>query len=500
MINLLRRHQQILLPVITVLVIIAFVAFYNGARTYDRPGGSDLVGRIYGRSVYITEYQREARKFEIARRLQIIDLVGTLVGQAATQDQAVDNFVWNSLVLRHEAERLQIQPADEEVAAAFKTIPAFQTNGAFDPAKYADILQNVLSPHGFTDAQLEDLVRDDLCLKKIRELLDSSFVISPDEFRAYYSLTHQKMDVSVVRFNLADIAAGIQVSDDDVKKLYEQNKAGLKSEEKRKIAFVSFSLTDAEKALAGKERIDALQKLANRAQDFTQAMLEKNAKFAEVAAKFHVPVVETQPFSQSAPDAKIAQLPALAETAFHASKQEPDSDVIQGENSFYVLHLEEVEPGRLLTLDEARPQIVEQVKASRAHELLGTKAVETRNKIMAAMKEGKSFADAAKAAGANAEAFPPFSLTEPNLEKPDSREIAIKSMELSDGQLSEFVPTADGGVLVHFDKREPLDKAKFEKDKALIEPAYARQKQALVFAEWLRKQRESARIQGGRRS
>ena len=77
-----------------------------------------------------------------------------------------------------------------------------------------------------------------------------------------------------------------------------------------------FTLNEEEKKLAGKEQIDALQKLANRANDFAQAMLEKDAKFPDVAAKFGVPVAATGEFTAKTPDPLLAPVPALASTPF----------------------------------------------------------------------------------------------------------------------------------------------------------------------------------------
>ena len=39
-----------------------------------------------------------------------VELLQTLVGQANSMDQAIDSFIWNSLILRHEADRLGIAP------------------------------------------------------------------------------------------------------------------------------------------------------------------------------------------------------------------------------------------------------------------------------------------------------------------------------------------------------------------------------------------------------
>ena len=75
-----------------------------------------------------------------------------------------------------------------------------------------------------------------------------------------------------------------------MQKYYDAHKAELKTDEKRKVEFVSLALTDEQKKLTGKERIEALQKLSDRATDFTQALLEKGADFKQAAEKFQLPV------------------------------------------------------------------------------------------------------------------------------------------------------------------------------------------------------------------
>src|SRR5437763_15337424 len=92
---------------------------------------------------------------------------------------------------------------------------------------------------------------------------------------------------------------------------------------------VAFTFGEPEKKLTGKERIDALQKLANRANDFVQATLEKGTKFADVAAKFNLPVTATGEFTAAKPDPKLPQNTQLAQYAFQLKEQEPISDAIQ---------------------------------------------------------------------------------------------------------------------------------------------------------------------------
>jgi len=53
--------------------------------------------------------------------------------------------------------------------------------------------------------------------------------------------------------------------------------------------------------LAGKKRIEALQKLADRASDFTQALLGEGADFKQAAAKFQLTVPRDGEFSAASP-------------------------------------------------------------------------------------------------------------------------------------------------------------------------------------------------------
>src|SRR5262249_28316159 len=167
---------------------------------------------------------------------------------------------------------------------------------------------------------IEQLARDQICLNEIKELLAAGVTISKDELDETFRRGYDKFFVSVIRFRSADLENGITVKDEDVQKYYDAHKSELKTDEKRKVEFVRLGLTeesaeysdlpgplsqpaysstftnrfvqnlirgtpfsfgsgmttqrpDEQKTLTGPERIEALQKLADRATDFTQALL-----------------------------------------------------------------------------------------------------------------------------------------------------------------------------------------------------------------------------------
>ena len=75
--HLIRRYQQPLLIVFTVVIIISFVGFFNGGRFMDK-GGGDSAGQMYGRSVPQLQLVRAGKAYELGRGLQMNDLVKAL--------------------------------------------------------------------------------------------------------------------------------------------------------------------------------------------------------------------------------------------------------------------------------------------------------------------------------------------------------------------------------------------------------------------------------------
>ncbi len=504
MISQFRKHQKILMIVVTIVVIFGVGYYWGGPGSRDRmPTREAYHGKIYGNRVPLATFEREARKAQLAGELGMRDLLEGLAGKnTLSRAEAINNFAWNSMVLAHEADLLQLKPSDreadsdQEVKTAIMALPAFQTaDGQFDSTAYTVFVNTQLPKYGFTDSDLNQLVAEEVRMKKIKALLKTTFVVSQAEFLAQYTMEYQVTHASVIHFNTQDLSANVKVSDDDIKNAFEQHLEAYQSAEKRGMKYVSFTLTEDEKKLQGKERIEVLQKLSDSAQNFAQAMLEKGADFDAIAAKSNLKVTVVPPFPADTADEKIVPSEAMIAALGKATTKDPNTDVIAGENGFYVAQLQEIVPSKQLTLAEARPRIIKEISSKRAEEGLSTFARETRNKIDVAMAEGKSFEDAAKAAGQKVEAYPKFSFSEPDMDKPDARWVLFGSQQLKEGELSQFIQTPEGGILIHIDKRDPIDQAKFEKDKALLEPRFADNEVYRVFIEWLRTRHAAADVQ-----
>ena len=500
MINVLRKYQQPVMIVITVIIIIAFGWFFTpGNRSKNAP---DQKVQIYGRNYTQAEIERRGLNFSVAMYAGLKDLIIGLTLGNPNGEQAGSDFIVNSYVLEHEAKRLGITVDDNEVADAIEKLPRFQTNDAFDPAKYRLFEENVLRPKGFTVERLHDLVRDQIRLQKLVALLGTTVEVTPNEFRSEYVLTHQKMHVAVVPFALADFKASVSPTEEEIKKVFTEREKTYTSAEKRTVSYVKIDLSEAEKALKGKDLMDARQKLANRANNFGQDLLKEGASFDAVAKADELEVKTAPEFSEAEPPTDLANIPQAAATAFKLTEQDPISDALPVGNGYCILHLNKVTPSRQLTLEEARPQVVDQIKTERASAALTSKGNEAQAKIAADLKAGKSFADAAKNAGQKVEDFPVFSLSEAQklAEQPNAQAIVSKAVVLADGELSELIPTANGGLLVFLEKREPIDEAQYQKDEATQIAALRERKGFITFMGWLQSRMQYANIQGAQRA
>lgn len=504
MITVMRKHHRWLMIVIAILAI-PFIFYFNKS-DFGAQRQTDL-GRIYDRPVTLVEAQRSARLFGLARELGMFTLLQDLTTGATTETDAYAEFTWNRIILHHEAEQLGVQATNTEIVEFVKTLRPFRGATGFDLAKYTEFTQSRLASMGFNESHIEELVSDQIALNRVKELLGSGIQVAESESMEYYQQSYGKLDVAVVRLNNQDFEKDIKITDEEIAKYYEAQKANLKSEEKRKVEFVTFGLTEEDKKLPPKERVDALQKLANYANDFTQALLEKNAEFAPTAIRFKGTVGATGEFTAKEPDPQFASNPQLTQYAFQLTSELPFSDPIQGTDAFYVIHLLAITEARPLTLEEAKPKIVEALKAERLRQLVAGKGAEVARQIREALKGGTPLDKAVEQAGVKLERIPSFSVMEdtapkppepgqePKVDAPDLPIIKNAVVELHPGETTEFVPTEKGGLVAILEKRAPLDPAAYQQAKPLFESRYLQGKRRVIFYGWLLDRRKAAGIQ-----
>ncbi len=504
--------------IVIAILAIPFIFYFVSKPDYSAMGRGD-VGQIYGRKVTQLEIDRNARLGGLAQGLGMSDFWGTLSG-SQPGNAGYGTFAVNLIVLRHEAERLGLRPDASEIADVVRKLPTFQSESGFDMNKFTDFVRNQLPPMGLGEEHIEQVVRDELCMNEIKKLLAVGITVSKGELDENFQRGYDKFYVNVIRFQSADFDKGITVNDEDVQKYYDAHKAELKAEEKRKVQFVQLALTEEQKKLKGKERIEVLQKLSDRATDFTQALLEKSADFKQAAGKFQLSVHETGEFTAAASDPQLKKIvDALTKSRARELMSTKGAEVAQqlreAAKSGQPLEAaiqkagaksEKLPPFSLFEEEQTKSEGKEpkneplsQGKESKNEPSSHTKesknepasqgSKEPKNKPALQGKESKN---EPSSQGKEPKNEPPSKSNEPTNEPSDLAAIKEAVAFLSPGEISDFSPSGDDGFIAVLEKREPAADADAGEKKATFEKRLLDNKERIVFYEWLHDRQQAA--------
>jgi peptidyl-prolyl cis-trans isomerase D len=507
MIHIFRKNQRGLMLIIAILTIVAFIFLYNRGPLDDIAATRNP--KIYGQALTPGALERQAKNYQLTLALGQYDLVSKLGGNGEDQASSLSEFVWNLLILQHQARALGVEPTDLQVAERIKEVPVFQTAGQFDPLKYGAFLREQLAPRGFSERQLEEVIRDSLRLERIASIVESPVAVGDAEVREAARVL-QPVTAEYIRFSAEEAAKSIQVAPEEIAGFFERNQSNLNTKETRAVRYVAFQLPAGSK-LEGRSKVDGLQKLADQATKFADSLA--GMPFDQAASSLGLTVGSTSAFDRSGSqpavqiDAKsVGNLPdilskipskeivsAVAPAAFLLPAIGKVSDIIQSGDAFYIVELSELNPARPLTLAEATPAIEARLRESKADQALRAGAAGKIQALRAALGSGKKFSEAAKEAGLQVESLNDLAPMGDSL-TPEQRRVVSSTLSLKDGELSAFETAPWGGLCVYLQSRGPLPEKELAAKQEEIRQSLLDNKRGLLFAEWLRICREDAKI------
>lgn len=215
------------LAIVTIVTFIGGFVFILGSGFSSGFSGSAVgaVGMVDGEPI-----PREAYAAALAEQRELYRQ--QYGAEPADRDvKLVELMTWRNLVtqsiLKRNATELGLRAYDPEIVLAMRTSPpqmllqspAFQTDGQFDPNKYAQALQDP----NMNWAPFEALVRDQLPIRKLQERLLASVKLAEPELEYAYRAMHESVDARVLQI-LPAYDGQVEVSDADLEAVYERRK------------------------------------------------------------------------------------------------------------------------------------------------------------------------------------------------------------------------------------------------------------------------------------
>jgi hypothetical protein len=537
MIGTIRKHSKWLWWFIAGLTIISFIWWGAAPATRNGGGGrgSSDKGSIAGRKVTPDVY------LSVKAEAYIEHWLNTRPHRWPDRDPDyseadLERDIYIRLLLIQKAEDLGIHIGNDAVATMAKAIlssPALvqEFGNNVESVPLDSFVRSVLQPENLSAADFENLVRHELVIDQLRQIVGiSGELVTPQEAAAVYQRQYQKLSAQIVVFSASNYLAAVPVTPALVGQFYTNYLAEYRLPDRVEVNYVAYPVTNfmagAEQKLTNlNQRVEAIynrygtnavpdaktpadakgkirdalireQALADarqQADDFANTVFNvdpvRPENLATIAKQKRLAVHLTAPFSLEYGPAEFTASEAFTKAAFGLTPDEPLAGPIVGGDAIYVIALAKQLPSEIPPLSQIRDRVTRDYQLHdgtlRAQEA-GTNYVQT---LRSGLGAGKGFIAVCTAAGLRPETLPAFSLSTADLPELGDR-VALNQLKAVAfatpvGQASDFEATDDGGFIVYVKSRLPLDTDAMNANLPQFTGAFRQQRETAAFYNWL---------------
>ena len=419
MIRLLQQDSRIMKIIFAVIIGLAAITMvitlvpgiFDNAGTTDstvfatvrEPG---VFGRVFGESTAIrtTEVNQIA-----ARQLQQQHLPEQLMPYLLPR---AGQILVQRAILKHEADRMNLQVSDEDLRRELQTGPFAQylfPNGQYigDDA-YINFVQSAFG-NQLSRNEFESQVKSDMELNRLQALITGGVTVSDKAVRDAYKVDGTKVKFDYVVISSDDVRKGINPSEADLQAFFKTNAARYATAipESRKIQYISF---DASNLPGGKPQVSDADVLAYYNAHKDQYSVKEQVKTRHILIAVAPGAdAKTDAAAKAKAEDLLKQIKAGGNFADLASKNSDDpgskvqggelpmyptsgldpayakaamalnpgqtSDVVKSQFGYHIIQTEQKDPAHTKPLAEVKAEIVpvlEQQRAGAAEQTFGS--------------------------------------------------------------------------------------------------------------------------------
>lgn len=368
---------------ILAILIVPFAFF--GVENYFTQQASSYVAKVNDTEIGLNEFNARFEDFRRQMRQMMGDQFdGRQFESAENKRQVLDRMIDEEL-LRQAGQKLGVVVSPALLQKEIAAIPAFQSNGRFDPAQYRALLQM----QGMTPRMFEDRVRRDLLMQALPSQLSASAFVTDDYVARYLALRDQSRSFDYVVLPAPDADAIGEISDAQVEDYFREHADRYVTEERVALEYLEIDASRLEVPVAADEEtlrqryeeqktryMEAEQRLAShilvavdanadadaqkaaqsRAQDVSAKAREAGADFAALAKEFSDDPGSRNTGGDLGWIEKGITDPAF-ESALFAMESGTISEPVKGADGWHVIQLREVKAETGKPFEEVREDL-----------------------------------------------------------------------------------------------------------------------------------------------
>ena len=319
------------------------------------------------------------------------------VQKTTLQRQLMDQYVRQTL-LRQRAQQQGFRASDADVAAAYRSEPAFQVDGKFDPRA----ARAALAQAGMTPQAYEADRRQALQTAQLSEGIEISDFLTPTEMSRIYALeneqrqvrfallpashyadavkiddasiaawyhSHQSdymspesVDLQYAQLRLDHVASQVKVTPEQLQAYYQKNKSHYSQPEKRHAHHILIPIAAPKDAKADAAALDKARQVL--------AQLKAGKNFGALARKYSSDPGSAAHGGDLGWAERDAYVPAFANALF-SMKVGQVSQPVKTQFGYHIIRLDGIEPAHVPSLDEVHAQVLAQYRRDQAASLFG---------------------------------------------------------------------------------------------------------------------------------
>jgi peptidyl-prolyl cis-trans isomerase D len=366
-------------------------------------GSSSFVAKVNGTTIPYEDvrsaWQREQSEWQ--QRFGSDIPVGE---RSVLQDQLLERQVRTTLMTER-ANKLGYRVSDAQLAAAVRAEPAFQLDGHYN----AEVAKSRLAQAGLTQEQFANDLKGELVRRELQGGLELSQFVTPFELERLQALTDQERQIRYAVLPAEKYAASVPISDASIQAYYDAHKAQFMTPESVHLQYAQATLAQvsAQITVPDADLLDYYAKNKDRYISTEQRhahhiLVAVNTKVDDAAALKKAQDLEAKLKAggnfeslakQSSDDAGSAaqggdlglsergSLEAPFGDALFAMKPGEVSAPVRTKFGYHIIRLDDIVPAKGKTFEEARADVLAQLKHDRAADKFGDLSEQIQMKI-----------------------------------------------------------------------------------------------------------------------
>jgi peptidyl-prolyl cis-trans isomerase D len=390
--------------VVLAIIVVPFALF--GIDSYLNSIGTNVnVASVNGFNISNQDFQRSMAVLK--ERLDSEGGDPTILQSPEFKKNVIDSLI-DSQLIADAVSKFNFRISDNQLSTYIVGMPDFQDNGKFSQERYDQIVQY----NGLTPKKLESRIRNDMATQQIQGTLanltyypselindvakiayqkrhvklydilqleyEKNIKLTDDDVKKFYDenvnsfIRPDQVKIDFVVYSVAGIVPSVSVVDDEIKKFYDENKQNYEGSEERAASHILLladnSMSDTEKASVKSQADDILVKI------------KKNPKQFNDLAKKYSQDPESAKNGGSLGSFKRGTMVKPFEDTVYSMKKGDISSVVQTDFGYHIIRLDDIK-GDQVSYKDVKPQIKGELMYQKALEIYNSNADDFSNMV-----------------------------------------------------------------------------------------------------------------------